>query len=410
MIFNKEFLRVAYWKWLVLILLTAVFLYYAFSKPKYAFDVIPYTGCIYAALQDGPVDWGQAHQDAYQHLKSKFPEDVYKHVTQSSPTISRYREILATDPEAFRQRAIGSSCYKIGFLAPVVGLVKVGVPVYQALQIVGAVPAGLFFFIVGIWLAGRYHVLLWIPLLIVGSLTGLLQTARYEYPDGLTALLIGGALIGFVERRLSLACFLFLTVLLVRVDAILYFGAFLGYVVFIAQKQSRMRFLTSLPWGCAALLIYFAIALYFETPSFSALFYHSYYAQIPYLLDFKETISVSFYFTELWEQMKMVASKGWKYPLLALGALGALIIGVMIPKTRSFGDLSAVSLSMVVFHFFFIPWFDTRYYAALYMMIVIGFGLALFTVLRDHLSSRGQRLKSQKSDLRATTMPLDRRH
>ena len=360
---------------LVVLVLAVALAGYALAKPKHAFDTITYLGCTYKALSGE--DWASVQRQTYAHLRKVFPEPVYREVTESPPGISPYRTHLASDPEVFRQR-LGAACYKLGFVAPMVGLSTLGMDPYLAARLLAAIPAAAFFAVAGLWLAARLPGRFAVPLALAAAFAGLVQTARYEYPDGLTALTVGAALICFAEARLRAACAFFLAAVLVRMDAILYFGAFLGFAVFLAGQERRLRFWEAVPWGLAALAIYGVITGLMETPGFVNVFYHSFIAQQLYLIDAEVTLSVSQYIDVLARQVGVVAGKSAKYPVLIGLAVAAYALSFSTAATRAAGDLALVSLLMVSFHFLFIPWFDTRYYAAPYMMVVAGFGIVAF--------------------------------
>lgn len=348
---------------------------YALIKPKYGWDVTTYVGCAFHALEGG--SWSETHSRTYDYLKQRFPEPVFREMTTSPPGISTYRTIIATDPEAYRQR-LSASCYKIGFMAPVIALTAAGVDVFLATRLTAAIPAALFLLIATLWICR------WVPpgwgmaLGLLCALTGLLQTARYEYPDGLTALTVGGAVLAFSMARTRLACALFLSAMIVRADAIVYFGMFLFFAVFLAAPERRLRFRESLVWGFAALCLWFVISRLMETPSYAAAFHHSFVANNPYLLDFDGTLSPALYLEILARQVGVVAGKSAKYPLLIAMACAAAMLSWRDSALRVQGEVALLCLMMVSFHFLFIPWFDTRYYAAPYFLIAAAFGIVLY--------------------------------
>lgn len=355
-----------------MVLLATVFAGVSLASPKYAFDTITYLGCTFKAVTGD--DWSAVQTRTYAHLKQSFPDRYYREVTESPPGISPYRSLLTSDPEVFRQR-LSAACYKVGFVAPMIALTYIGIDPYLAARLLAAVPAALAFGLVGIWLAGAMPAGAAIPVAIVGLLAGLFQTARYEYPDGMTALAVAGALVCFAEAHLRPACLCFLAAMVVRMDAILYFGAFLGVAVFLATGPRRMRFLEAFLWGVAALALYAAISLPLDTPRFEAVFWHSFIAQQPYLLDTEVTVSLGQYLDVMERQVQMVAGKSAKYPLLIACAIAAYVLTFRDQRLRAYGETALASLLMVSFHFLFIPWFDTRYYAAPYMMIVCCLGV-----------------------------------
>ncbi len=352
---------------------------YAFAKPKYGWDVTNYVGCTFHALDliDGTASWPETHAKTYTYLEATFPEAIYREMTTSPPGISPYRSIIATDPEAFRQR-LSASCYKLGFIAPVITLAAIGVDPFMATRIVAVVPATLFFGLALLWMSKRAPPLIVLPLGLLGALTGLLQTARYEYPDGMTALFIGAALMAFSENRSRIAACLFLATIVVRADAILYFGMFLAYATFLADPSRRLPFRTSFWFGLAALALYESIALAMTTPSFQAAFYHSFIANMPYLLGEHPHLTLSMYLEVLTREIGVVASKSAKYPALIAMALATALLARGHHALNEYRDVAVVALLMVSFHFLFIPWFDTRYYAAPYLLIMVCFGLALY--------------------------------
>lgn len=361
---------------------------YALANPKYGWDVTTYIGCTFHALEGE--SWEATHETTYAYLNERFPEPIIREMTTSPPGISPYRSIIATEPEAFRQR-LSASCYKVGFMAPVIAMAAIGVDPFWATRITAAVPAALFLLIATIWLCRRIPAYAALPLSLVAGFSGLLQTARYEYPDGLTALCIGGAILAFADRRVRLACGLFLAAMIVRADAILYFGMFLGFAVFLAGAERRLRFLEAIPWGLAALALWFSISAVMETPSFAAAFHHSFISNTAYLLDSKPDLTLPAYLEVMQRQVNMVAGKSAKYPVLIALALLAAALTWRAKEQRYIGEVALLSLSLVVFHFLFIPWFDTRYYAAPYYLITAGFGLALYAVLKNKLPDRRRR-------------------
>lgn len=373
---------------LAIALLAVALAGYALAKPKYAFDTITYLGCTFKALSGE--DWASTQRLTYDHLRRVFPEANFREATESPPGISPYRSIVANDPDAFRQN-VKVGCYKLGFVGPVVGLSVLGVDPYLATRLMAAIPAAAFFVLAGLWLTTRLPGPVAVPLAVAGAFAGLLQTARYEYPDGMTALMIGAALICFAEARLRAACALFLAAMVVRMDAILYFGAFLGFSVFLAGQGRRLRFREAVVWGVAALALYGAISTVMETPSFTNVFYHSFISQQPYLIEADLTVSLSQYFDVLERQVGVVAGKSAKYPVLIGLAVSAYALSFTVPRVRALGDLALVSLLLVAFHFLFIPWFDTRYYAAPYMLIVCGFGVVVFHCAADWYRNRQAR-------------------
>lgn len=363
------------WAIALAVALTLALTAYALIKPKYGWDVTTYIGCAFHALEGG--SWADTHARTYDYLRDRFPEPVFREMTTSPPGISIYRSIIATDPEAYRQR-LSASCYKIGFMAPVIALTAVGVDVFMATRLSAAVPAGLFFLIATLWICRRLPPVWGIPLAVLCAMTGLLQTARYEYPDGLTALCVGGAVLAFASARTRLACALFLAAMIVRADAIVYFGMFLFVAVFLAAPDRQLRFRESLAWGIAALGLWVVISRIMETPSYAAAFHHSFVANNPYLLEFEEALTPALYFDVLIRQIGVVAGKSVKYPLLIVMAVSAAVLSWRSTALRVHGEIALVCFLMVSFHFLFIPWFDSRYYAAPYFLIAAVFGIVLY--------------------------------
>lgn len=357
---------------------------YALLKPKYGWDVTTYVGCAFHAL-DG-ADWSETHAKTYAYLSDRFPEAVFREMTTSPPGISTYRSIIATDPEAYRQR-LSASCYKIGFMAPVIALTAAGMDVFLATRVSAAVPAGLFLFVAALWISRKIPPAWALPLAALCAWTGLLQTARYEYPDGLTALCVGGAVIALASTRIRLACALFLAAMVVRADAIVYFGMFLFFAVFIAAPERRLRFRESLIWGIAALCLWAAVSKIMTTPSYAAAFHHSFIANNPYLLDFDGTLTFEIYWEVLIRQIGVVAGKSAKYPALIVMALATAVLSWRSRALRVQGEVALVCLMMVSFHFLFIPWFDTRYYAAPYFLIAAAFGIVLYRRIAQRVAA-----------------------
>jgi hypothetical protein len=357
---------------------------HALAKPKYGWDLMTYVGCAFQALGSG--DWTESHRRTFEYLPTVLPAPVFEHMTTSPPGIGSYRSIVTSDPEAWRQR-LGAACYKIGYVAPVVGLSALGVDPYLSTRIMAAIPAAAFLFVAALWMSGRIPPAVALPLAVIAAFAGLFQTARYEYPDGMTALAIGGALLCFASDRTRWACILFLAAIVVRADAILYFGMFLGFAVFLADRPRRLRFLEAVPWGLAALALWGAINWGFDMPSFVQAFHHSFIANQPYLTGAAVTLTPADYLEVMARQVDMVANKSAKYPVLIGLALAAAALSWRHPAARPAGELALVSLLLVVFHFLFIPWFDTRYYAAPYFLIVAGFGMVLWhraRAFREH--------------------------
>lgn len=348
---------------------------YALSKPKYGWDLMTYVGCTFQALGSG--DWVESHRRTFEYLPTVIPEPVLREMTTSPPGISPYRSIVTSDPEAWRQR-LGAACYKVGYVGPVIGLAAMGVDPYLAQRILAAVPAAVFLLIAALWMCRRVPPAVALPLAVIATFAGLFQTARYEYPDGLTALAIGSALLCFAANKSRWACVLFLAAIVVRADAILYFGMFLGFAVFLADRPRRLRLVEAIPWGLAALAIWGAISLAFDTPSFPQAFYHSFIANRPFLTDASVSLTWGQYSDVMLRQVDMVSNKSAKYPVLILLAFVAAALAWRHPAARPAGDLALVSFLLVAFHFLFIPWFDTRYYAAPYFLIVAGFGMVLW--------------------------------
>lgn len=375
--------RVPRWAAAAILLLSVVFAGLSLATPKYAFDAIFYLGCAFKSVPGG--DWPDVHRMTYEHVKKSFPERVYREVTESPPGINPYRATVASDPEAFRQQ-LSVACYKLGFVQPMIALTRAGLDPYLAARILAAVPAAIAFALVALWLARKVAAPVALPLAVAGLFAGLFQTARYEYPDGMTALAIAGALICFAEGRLRPACACFLAAMVVRMDAILYFGAFLGVATFLATGERRMRFLEAFAWGLGALALYAAIALPLGAPGYQAVFWHSFISQQPYLLDLDATITVADYMEVLVRQVHMVAAKSGKYPLLIALALLAYGLAFRDKVLRAYGETALLSLLMVCLHFLFIPWFDTRYYAAPYMMIVVCFGVVAWRIAAERFA------------------------
>lgn len=361
-------------------LLAVALAVYALANPKYGWDVTTYIGCTFHALEGE--SWADTHEKTYSYLNDRFPEPIIREMTTSPPGISPYRSIIATDPEAFRQR-LSASCYKVGFMAPVIAMAALGVDPFWATRIAAAVPAAIFLLIATLWLVRRIPAWVALPLSTVAAFSGLLQTARYEYPDGLTALCIGSAILCFADGKARTACALFLAAMVIRADAILYFGMFLFFAVFIADVPRRIRFSESIGWGLTALALWFGISSTMDTPSFAAAFHHSFISNSAYLLDSDPNLTVTAYLEVMQRQVHMVANKSAKYPVLIGFAIAAAALTWRHPDRRPAGEIALVSLMLVVFHFLFIPWFDTRYYAAPYYLITTGFGLALFHVVRN---------------------------
>ncbi|WP_425404960.1 hypothetical protein [Hwanghaeella sp.] len=371
--------RVPRWAAATILALAVVFAGLSLATPKYAFDVIYYLGCAFKSTSEG--DWPEVHRQTYDHLRKSVPEDVYRGLTESPPGIGPYRSTVAQDPEAFRQQ-LSVACYKLGFVLPMAAMAHAGVDPYLAARILAAIPAALAFALVGLWLAGKVPAPLAVPLAVAGLFAGLFQTARYEYPDGMTALAIAGALLCFAEARLRAACACFLAAMVIRMDAILYFGAFLGFAVFLASGDRRMRLLEAVGWGLAALALYAVIAIPLGTPGYQAVFTHSFIFQQPYLLTTEVTVTPAQYVEVLVRQVQMVAAKSGKYPMLIALALLAFGFSFRNKALRPYGETALLSLLLVCFHFLFIPWFDTRYYAAPYMFIVCCFGIVAWHVGR----------------------------
>ncbi|MDF1750176.1 MAG: hypothetical protein P1V34_15000, partial [Alphaproteobacteria bacterium] len=356
----------------VLICLTLVFAGLSLLKPKYAWDSTQYIGCVLSALHGGT--WEEKHARTYAYLSQHFPEKVYRDLTTAPPGISTYREFMAESAKAF-ELTQPVYCYKIGFVWPAIALTWMGVDPHWALRLLSAIPAAILFGLTGAWLCRRVDARMALPITLLGLGFMLYQTARYEYPDSLTALVLGCAMMAHSKAMPRAVGLLLLAAIIVRADAIIYVGAYLGVATFFCQKPRKLAFWSSaVPWGITALLLYAGIVSSMNPPGYQAVFSHSLISQTPFLQDSNAVISIDIYLSILSRQLGYLLVDGFKLLLIAPIVLLGYWISRKYPDLQVYGEIGAISVAMVALHFIIFPYYDPRYYAGPYLMMVVGGG------------------------------------
>ncbi|WP_420724656.1 MULTISPECIES: hypothetical protein [unclassified Hwanghaeella] len=369
----------------ILLCLVLTFATLSLLKPKYAWDSTHYIGCILSALHGGT--WDEKRERTYSYLSQHYPENVYRDLTTAGPGISTYREYMSQSAKAF-ELTQPVYCYKIGFVWPAIALTWMGVDPHWALRLLSALPAAVLFGMTAVWLCRRVDARIAIPLSLLGMGFMLYQTARYEYPDSLTALALGAAMITHAKAMPRATGLLLLAAITVRADAIIFVGAYLGVATFFCQGPRRMPFWqASVPWGIASLLLYAGIVAVMNPPGYKAVFSHSLISQTPYLQISEPIITFEIYLKILIRQLGYLMVDGIKFVLIAPLVLVAYWISRQHRNLQIYGEIGAVSVAMVALHFIIFPYYDPRYYTAPYLMMVVGGGTVWATLIACRFTS-----------------------
>ncbi|MAL76917.1 MAG: hypothetical protein CMM62_18255 [Rhodospirillaceae bacterium] len=368
----------------ILFCLVLTFATLSLLKPKYAWDSTHYIGCILSALQGGT--WEEKRERTYSYLSQRYPPDVYRDLTTAGPGISTYREFMSKSAKAF-ELTQPVYCYKIGFVWPAIALTWMGVDPHWALRLLSAIPAAVLFGMTAVWLCRRMDARIAIPLSLMGMGFMLYQTARYEYPDSLTALALGAAMIAHGKAMPRTTGLLLLAAITVRADAIIFVGAYLGVATFFCQGPRRMPFWqAAVPWGIVSLLLYAGIVAVMNPPGYKAVFSHSLISQTPFLQISEPIVTFEIYLEILIRQLGYLMVDGIKLLIIAPLVLVAYWISRRHTELQIYGEIGAISVAMVALHFIIFPYYDPRYYSAPYLMMVVGGGTVWTTLLADRLT------------------------
>ncbi|MEQ8604710.1 MAG: hypothetical protein RIB45_15460 [Marivibrio sp.] len=367
------------------VLAAALFAAILAAGPKHNWDMIPYIACA-DGLADAEKDPAALQSAAYRAVRAAVPPETYRELTDPIGWANTYRKTLASDPRAFAE-TLPVYCYKLAYVAAIAGVSAFGVAPPTAAFLVSASAAAAAVLLLGLWL-GRRIGALGPPVLIVAAMAGLYQTARYATPDAMLALLLIGGLIAYAEGRVRLGAAILTAALLVRMDAIVYLGAYLaiaggGALRGRAGFRAQARVIAPLAgFAALGLALYAAIGAWIEPPGYRAVFVHSFIANIPMLASADPPLAFSTYLDVLGARSLEVLERGAKLPILILLTAAALLAtrAEDDPARRRAAQAAGLALAAAALHFLIFPWYSTRYYAGHLAIMTAGALVALLPV------------------------------
>lgn len=153
---------------------------YAFAKPTWDWDVIPYLAL---ARHWTDADWASVHAWVYSLI-----DGLPMAWRQDLAGRDAYRWTLTADSEALRQTVVFYQA-RIGYTLPLAGLALAGVPALLAVQLLNLLGQAVLGGTVWLWLR-RLEMKVWVALPLFAFLLfnpTVMKLARWSSPDGLVA-------------------------------------------------------------------------------------------------------------------------------------------------------------------------------------------------------------------------------
>jgi hypothetical protein len=194
---------------LLAILIVAYMIYFALTRPAWAWDVIPYT---MAVLKGGVSDIAAAHAKAYALIEAYAPANVFADLTSSGPS----RRVHYADPSALASYLPLWEC-KLGYVLLLKAIAAFADPIVAIIAV--SLAATLATFAIVLWQSWKLPgiaELAWLPLMV---LFGLPTMASMLSPDPVAVLVYTAGFAAFLSARWRVASALFVAAVLLRPDS-----------------------------------------------------------------------------------------------------------------------------------------------------------------------------------------------
>jgi hypothetical protein len=346
------------------------FAVYAFIKPNYNWDIIPYIGC---ALSYEDSDIGTLHSKTYEIVKRSVPPETYSDLTTSNA----YRRNIATNPENFYQQ-LRFYHVKPFYVFLVYVFLKLGLPIIKATVLISVTSVIGIALILILWISehapGFPAALISLFLLIASGLPGL---GRWLTPDALSSVVIFLSFFLLVEqKRLNLACLLLVLSLIIRTDNIILLIPLFTYMRITNSPEYRVSTKQYSIFMIMAILLYLTITTLTDSYSWWTLFSHTFLGAIQRPADYTAKFSLYYYINVVIRSIPYFYSEITSLFLL-LASLTMVICNFRFRDRDIYLHITLVALLVICIRFLLYPAFPNRFFTVYYLVIGVMFVLVL---------------------------------
>lgn len=231
---------------LILGLFAILFTYLSLSEPALNWDMLPYVANALQYIGDQPIE--QLHQSIYQNLEAQVSAAEFATFT-NTPS----REVIAQDPEAFRQTIAFFYDARLVYTGILAGMIKLGVDPFFATYLISTICAILSVFLLANLIPKQLPIGLCFALPFIALACGILNVARLSTPDALATLVTIGLYWLLVRNRITWLLAAFPLIIFVRTDLILLMPLFLIYL-WALSRAPRIQIVLSAVLTIAAYL------------------------------------------------------------------------------------------------------------------------------------------------------------
>ncbi|MHB8735458.1 MAG: hypothetical protein ACYC6M_09175 [Terriglobales bacterium] len=263
-------------------------------RPLYNWDLVGYVGSVLA--WETP-QAAAVHARTYALLARELPHGAFSELIERLP----YTRTVARDPEAFAEQ-LPFYRVKIGYVALLTGLRRLGVDLPRAVALVSSVSTGTSLWILFLWLesqlgSGRAA---WITA-AVGVSPPLLELGRLATPDALACLTVLSATWLLTLGRRSLAVGLGVAAVTVRPDTLVFIGLLAATWYCSPQRAGDRARAVSL--AALALAVYWGENHWAQTYPWTVLFHHTFTGWLAYPRNFQGRVTPGTYLRAVAEEL-----------------------------------------------------------------------------------------------------------
>lgn len=323
-------------------LLLGVLAVHALLRPAYNWDMLGYIGVAEAVETRDPAE---VQRRTYAAAKAAVPPAAYRDLVgaagDGSPDVggrNRYRQVVAADPEAFRQQ-LPFYAVKPLYPALIYGLTKAGLNPVDA-SVLLAVLGFLGAMIVILWWFARHHGPLWALLFasLVALSIPLSELAKLSTPDSLSILLVVLGAMALIElRRTPLSLILFGLAIVDRPNTVALTVLLVVYLALWAPPDIALSGRAAVIAGALTIGLYAGLSTWSGMYSIPTFLYHSTTEYLPYPASFVSPFG-------LFEYAKLYAFEFFelkRVPFFLFVLIGVIVVRLRLDRTDARHDILA---------------------------------------------------------------------
>lgn len=341
--------------------------FYAFKKPTYGWDTLPYMGVV-LSYDSNNINF--IHDTVYEIAKQQMPVEVYKQLTDSSIP---YRKRMATNAFAFNSQ-FPFYVVKPLYTSMVYLFYKSGFSLLKA----AVLPSVIAYFLMGclvfLWLKPYLQTYFSvIASLLIMLLAPVLKVLKGCSPDCLASFLLLAGFYFIIEKKSLLIAFLFLLLsAFARIENVIPCFFILSLIACTNKWKERIHFKKYFLMLTALIICYLLITSGTLKYGWGLLYYSSYTKHFNEPYSAPVVSSVKDYLILFYTHIVI----GFFFSNVVLFMLLALIVftgkGSFQFKQLSFEQLFILVIILcIVTRYFFQPLIDDRFYIAYYLCVII---------------------------------------